>query len=180
MLKHGILGLLNYGPSTGYDINELFKSSLNYFWTAQKSQIYRELTTMEGNGWLRRQTVAQEGRVDKNLCFITPEGKEEFLRWLNDSKNIVDTRSALLMRVFFFGERSREENIAFFKQYISECESYLASYTPIEHTVESYGEQLDTPEKADYWLMTVDYGKASMRANIEWAKNCLKKLEESK
>ena len=40
MLKHGILGLLNYGSMTGYEINKIFKDSLNYFWDAQTSQIY--------------------------------------------------------------------------------------------------------------------------------------------
>ena len=47
MLKHGILGLLNYGDKTGYEIMTVFRDSLNHFWTAQTSQIYRELQTME-------------------------------------------------------------------------------------------------------------------------------------
>ena len=47
MLKHGILGLLNYDDKTGYEIMTVFRDSLNHFWTAQTSQIYRELQTME-------------------------------------------------------------------------------------------------------------------------------------
>ena len=35
MLKHGILGLLNYHEMTGYEIKEVFAGSLNYFWTAR-------------------------------------------------------------------------------------------------------------------------------------------------
>lgn len=31
MLKHGILGLLNYGDMTGYEIREVFNKSLNFF-----------------------------------------------------------------------------------------------------------------------------------------------------
>ena len=31
MLKHGILGLLNYGDMTGYEIREAFESSLKFF-----------------------------------------------------------------------------------------------------------------------------------------------------
>jgi len=42
-LKHGLLGLLNYKSETGYDLDKLFKQSLNFFWKAQTSQIYREL-----------------------------------------------------------------------------------------------------------------------------------------
>lgn len=47
MLKHGILGLLNYQDMTGYEINTVFRDSLCYFWNAQTSQIYRELQTLE-------------------------------------------------------------------------------------------------------------------------------------
>ena len=49
MLKHGILGLLNYGDMSGYEIREVFQDSLNYFWTAQTSQIYREIGVLEQN-----------------------------------------------------------------------------------------------------------------------------------
>ncbi len=47
MLKHGILGLLNYHDMTGYEIMEVFRDSLRFFWSAQTSQIYRELQTLE-------------------------------------------------------------------------------------------------------------------------------------
>ena len=47
MLKHGILGLLNYKEMTGYEIMEIFRDSLNYFWDAKTSQIYRELQGLE-------------------------------------------------------------------------------------------------------------------------------------
>ena len=50
MLKHGILGLLNYGDMTGYEIKTAFEDSLNHFWHAQTSQIYRELQLLEKNG----------------------------------------------------------------------------------------------------------------------------------
>ena len=53
-LKHAILGLLNYADMTGYDIDRYFKSSIAFFWHAQTSQIYKELTTL----------------TDKNLSLI--------------------------------------------------------------------------------------------------------------
>ncbi len=52
MLKHGILGLLNYHPMTGYEIMLVFRDSLRFFWSAQTSQIYRELQTLEAKGWV--------------------------------------------------------------------------------------------------------------------------------
>ena len=66
MLKHGILGLLNYGDKTGYEIMTVFRDSLNHFWTAQTSQIYRELQTMEQAGWISQRHVAQAGKPDND------------------------------------------------------------------------------------------------------------------
>ena len=63
MLKHGILGLLNYGDMTGYEIREIFNKSLNFFWQAQSSQIYRELRTLEKNGQRVKLTQVEYGIV---------------------------------------------------------------------------------------------------------------------
>ena len=84
MLKHGILGLLNYGDMTGYEIMTVFRDSLNYFWQAQTSQIYRELQGLEKNGWIKSTHIKQENKPDKNLLSITEEGKKELVAWLKD------------------------------------------------------------------------------------------------
>ena len=82
MLKHGS-GLLNYGDMSGYEIREVFKDSLNYFWTAQTSQIYRELGVLEKNGWIVKQTIEQDGKPNKNICSITDDGRQELQHWLD-------------------------------------------------------------------------------------------------
>ena len=53
-LKHGLLGLLNYQPMTGYELDKEFKESLAYFWQAKPQQIYRELNC-NGTKWLAYQ-----------------------------------------------------------------------------------------------------------------------------
>lgn len=101
MLKHGILGLLNYGNMTGYEIREIFNKSLNFFWQAQSSQIYRELHTLEKNGWITMTTVEQSDKPNKNICSITESGKVELLRWLCSENAGMEIRLPLLMQVFF-------------------------------------------------------------------------------
>lgn len=103
MLKHGILGLLNYGDMTGYEIREAFESSLKFFWPAQTSQIYRELIVLEKNKWIVKHTVEQSGKPNKNICSITEEGRKELLRWLSDPDINIDMRSPTLMKIFFYG-----------------------------------------------------------------------------
>ena len=98
MLKHGILGLLNYQDMTGYEINTVFRDSLCYFWNAQTSQIYRELQTLEQKGWVTKCYVAQQGKPDKNVYSVTGEGRTELLRWLSEEGPDISPRAPVLMR----------------------------------------------------------------------------------
>lgn len=180
MLKHGILGLLNYHQLTGYEIMTAFRDSLHFFWSAQTSQIYRELQAIESKGWVEKTPVPQQGKPDKNIYAITPEGREELLRWLSDGHSAPDTRSPLLMRVFFLGERSREENIRYFEGLKDYCGIFLQSLDAAQEHVGEYRGFLDDPEKAVYWEMTIDYGRRNMQTYIDWAQSCIDRLREEK
>lgn len=177
MLKHGILGLLNYQDMTGYEINTVFRDSLHYFWNAQTSQIYRELQTLERNAWVSKTYVPQQGKPDKNIYTITEAGRNELLKWLSEGEAEVVTRVPLLMKVFFMGERSREENIRYFEGLKFSCELFLRSLEAVPEHIENYSRYLDDREKAKYWQMTVDYGRRNLRMNIEWAQSCIEQLE---
>lgn len=179
MLKHGILGLLNYSDMTGYEIREVFRDSLHYFWSAQTSQIYRELQGLERKGWVSKVYVPQQGKPDKNIYSITKEGRKELTRWLSDSDMEISPRSPILMKTFFMGERSREENIRFFKDLKACYEMYQKSLEAIPEYIASYKEAIKAGDKALYWEMTVDYGIRNMQMNIEWAQRCIERLEES-
>lgn len=178
MLKHGILGLLNYHDMTGYEVMEVFQDSLHYFWSAQTSQIYRELRGLEQHGWAVKTVVPQQGRPDRNVYSITEEGKEELLCWLADGGLRLHPRTPLLMKVFFLGERNREENILHFKHFQEECRCFLEKMAPIPAAMEAYGNYLGEKEKTIYWQMTVDYGRRNMQMYIDWAGECIRRLEE--
>ena len=96
MLKHGILGLLNYHEMTGYEIMETFRDSLNYFWDAKTSQIYRELQGLEQKEWVSKTIVPQSGKPDKKVYSITATGQEELLQWLADDDLGLDRKSTRL------------------------------------------------------------------------------------
>ena len=39
-----LLGYLDVGPMTGWDLNEFVRASIGNFWNVTRSQVYRELT----------------------------------------------------------------------------------------------------------------------------------------
>lgn len=178
MLKHGILGLLNYRDLTGYEIMTAFRDSLHFFWNAQTSQIYRELQTLERNGWVGKTPVYQQGKPDKNVYAITQEGREELLQWLSDGELGAGSRSHILMKVFFLGERSREENICYFEGLKEYCGMMLQNLDVARENIKTYSNILNMPDKAVYWEMTVDYGRRNMQMQIDWAESCIERLKK--
>lgn len=179
MLKHGILGLLNYHEMTGYEIMLTFRDSLNFFWQAQTSQIYRELGGLEKQNWVSNTLIKQQGKPDKKVYAITQEGKTELLRWLADGGLKLNPRSLTLMKVFFMGERSKEENICCFQKFKEECEQYLESMKPVEGYIEAYGNVIGDKEKTLYWQMTLDFGRRNIQCFIDWIQSCIERLEET-
>ncbi len=180
MLKHGILGLLNYGDMTGYEIMTVFRNSLNHFWHAQTSQIYRELQSLEKNGWVKASRVEQESRPDKNILSITEEGRKELMSWLKDDsgKNVI--RNPILMKTFFRGECSIDENIEFFKN-LPEKESVLpGGYENVDSVSREYEKGMNDRLRALYWKFTIDFGVMYEKMLREWSEKCIKELEELK
>ncbi|MCM1268374.1 MAG: PadR family transcriptional regulator [Bacteroidales bacterium] len=179
MLKHGILGLLNYHEMTGYDIMEVFRDSLHYFWDAKTSQIYRELQGLEQRGWVDKTIVPQTGKPDKNVYAVTAAGREELLRWLGDDDLGLRQKTPILMKVFFMGERSDEENLHYFESVLKSCEIFLKGLESVPQSIDRYGEGIVQKEKARYWQMTLEYGRQSMQMHIRWAQDCIRRLKEN-
>lgn len=177
MLKHGILGLLNYGDMTGYEIMTVFRDSLSYFWPAQTSQIYRELQNIKKKGWAADTYIPQVGKPDKKLFSITDSGKQELHRWLLDEAAQCEVKSPLLMQTFFRGKLTPEENIAFFQNILACSNAFLANaQTPTEN-ITIYETAVRYPKHSLYWKMTIEYGIMYMRMLREWSSKCIQELE---
>ena len=176
MLKHGILGLISNGDKTGYEIMTVFRDSLSHFWTAQTSQIYRELQTMEKAGWVMQTHVTQNGRPDKNVFSITPAGHDELIRWLRDSNLPAGFRNPFLMKTFFMGELPVEENIAFFKAF-RDASVFPDDGKQVSANADMYRQAVDHPEKAIYWKLTIEFGRMYENMQREWCEYCIHELE---
>ena len=174
MLKHGILGLLSYGSKTGWDVVQLFKKTLNYFWNAQTSQIYRELATLEQHGWAKS---TQDEGSSKKVYAITDEGRQELKRWLSQSAFRLQVNKPLLMKVFFLAEVDKAAAREFLRTSRDECTQYLATLSPVKEQIAADKE--GGGGRSLFWRMTEEYGRRNLEMTIEWLDECIKKLEES-
>ena len=176
MLKHGILGLISNSDKTGYEIMTVFRDSLNHFWTAQTSQIYRELQTMEKAGWITETRVTQTGKPDKNVFSITQAGHDELIRWLRDHNIPTGIRNPFLLKTFFMGELPVEENIAFFKAF-HDMSVFPDDGKQVSADADMYRQLIDHPEKAIYWKLTIEFGRMYEKMQREWCEYCIRELE---
>lgn len=181
-LSHAILGILTYKPMTGYTLKKTFDKSISHVWTASLSQIYRELSTLEKKGYVTSSIVKQEDRPDKKIYKITQQGKNVFLRWLNDfpEKYSFPKRDEFMLRIFFGSKLEKNQLISEFKRFILQKEEYLKLLSSIDGNFSTYciDIPIDSPEKEElFWHFTIKRGIMTLEAVIEWAKECIKELE---
>lgn len=190
-LKHGLLGLLHSRPMTGYDLTKIFNESLNFFWHAQMSQIYRDLGTLEKKGFVESEIEEQHGKPDKKIYSITPKGNEEFKKWLDDCdfSDSIKYRDAAVMKIFFGSMGDRKKFISGLEDFIFLNEEHLISYKRslkmFNNDKQKIGEMFDSNipqdkflENITYMKMTITKGLITAKANIEWAEECIKTLQE--
>lgn len=179
-LKHGILGLLNYGNMTGYELDKVFRDSLAFFWTAQTTQIYRELNQMEKNGWVESETVIQTDRPNKRIYGITENGRAELIQWLKqpELEQELFIKSAFLMRVFFGGELSLEENINTLHRYRQHLAEALRMDQANENIDFYRQEEGIDKERTVYWRATVLFGQYYKEICLRWAEEVISLLKE--
>jgi PadR family transcriptional regulator, regulatory protein AphA len=167
-LDYAILGFLNYRPHSGYDLKKHFDHTVNHFWTAEQSQIYRTLASMTGQGWVEMEVVGQTDRPDRKVYHITDAGREALRKWLLDPIPSQKARVASLVQVFFAGQLSDEELLAKFEQAAAATRRQLELFQQLPQTEFDYLDKIISPREAYFWMSTFKLGLRSMRSFLAW------------
>jgi len=80
-LAEAILVCLTERPMSGYDLAKNFDASIGFFWRASHQQIYRELGRLREKGYVVSQEVSQDGKPNRIIHTLTPEGKKALRAW---------------------------------------------------------------------------------------------------
>jgi DNA-binding PadR family transcriptional regulator len=182
-LSYAMLGLLTYGPMTGYDLKKIFDKSISNIWTASLSQIYRELSALEKKGYVSSNIHKQEDRPDKRIYTITEEGKDSFQGWLGDfpEKLSFPKRDEFMLRIFFGSRLEKKELIKQFKRFISQKRGYLTLLNGIEQNFSLCSNEfaVESEKKEElFWHFTIKRGKMTLKTVIKWAEECITELNQ--
>ncbi|GGN65397.1 PadR family transcriptional regulator [Streptomyces albiflavescens] len=160
-LRHALLGLLSDRPASGYDLLKLFETSLANVWPATQSQIYTELTKLDGTGLI---TVAAEGPRGRKEYAITDEGLAELRHWLTETRPQRNTRSDVLLRVFFLGVLTPEQARGYLAELIEMSDQ---GYENLRRLMESV--DWDDDDLSVYGRIALEYGLRFNAMRREWA-----------
>ncbi len=167
-----ILGILRNKPRTGYEINDILQNQISYFYDGTYGMIYPTLKKLEKEEKVKKETVIQEDKPNKNIFSITDKGREELRKYLESDKVEEVFKSDFLMKLFFGDDYlSKQKVIELIKSEIKVKEDQIKR-------LESSLEHWELQGISNLQKITVGYGLAEYRTVVEYLKEQLKKLED--
>ncbi|WP_277624094.1 PadR family transcriptional regulator [Undibacterium sp. TS12] len=98
-LAHAILASLMKQPATGYDLAKEFDRVVSHFWHATHQQIYRELSIMEKDAWVKSKTSKQKDKPDRKVYSITALGRKVLAAWVAQPVPVSGMREDLMVKL---------------------------------------------------------------------------------
>lgn len=170
-LKYAILGLVNRKPMTGYDITKEFNVQLAEFWSAKHSQIYPELKKLVEEKLLVYTVEVTGDILEKKVYTITPEGRKEFLKWLNKDEPMEPTpKNIFRLKIYFSNKLDVTTRIKLLEHQLVQHQerfNFLYDHKKQYDSIPA----LDSNEFGDY--LVLDGAIIREEATMKWLKNCI-------
>jgi DNA-binding PadR family transcriptional regulator len=93
-----ILGFLDAGELSGYDLAQAAAEIIGDFWHVTRSQVYRDLAQLAANGLVEKGEPAARARQPYRL---TEAGRGEFAKWIATPPPQEQVRYPLLLTIAF-------------------------------------------------------------------------------
>ena len=160
-LKHAILGFLSFAPFSGYDLKKAFDRSVQHFWPANQSQIYRTLAELSDEGLVEKEIIEREERLDMKIYSITAKGREALHHWLSTPLPEQDDREPFLIQVYFGGKLTDEELVSLLGHKLKATEERLAVYRAVYQFSQNTPSKVNDPRAVFLSLLTLEAGYRS-------------------
>lgn len=171
---YAILGILTTECKSGYAIKQLIDQSLNHFWKISYGQIYPTLKLIVQEELAEVRTLSSQGKRDRNEYYLTSKGIEVLKNWLEQPiEHLPIERNEVLLKLFFGRYQTQEKQVLLLQNYKQELERRYQTYLTIEQAIIN---QKYNDEDSKYWLFTLDYGKRTTKAAVEWCEFTLEKM----
>ena len=176
-LKHAILGFLSYLPLSGYDLKKAFDNSIQHFWPANQSQIYRTLAELEEGGFVTKEVIEREERLDVKIYHGTEAGRAELHQWLSHPLPERDDREPFLIQVYFSGQLNDVEALHIFRQKLREIEEQLSVYETVYEMIRNTPQRIEDPRAIFFSILTLEAGYMNNKSIAAWLRSAIERIE---
>ncbi len=178
-LDYLVLGIVKDRPISGYDLTREFEYVVQYFWQAEKSQVYRALYRLRDARWVSIREVAGDNAPSRKLYSITALGRTALETWLAVPPPPPPTRLPWLGQVYFSDQRDSAALRALLERRIETLKLGLRELDERRRgndwdTIFTY--QIEQTGRLPTSAITLEYGVAMLQFEIEWAERTLAAL----
>ena len=170
-----LLGLLSVESMSGYDLGQMIRTSVGFFWNESYGQIYPNLKRLAAEGCVTAKKERQKGKPDKRIYSITEKGRERLAAWLEIEPQPEIARNELLLKLFFCAQVSPGISIEHVERMMKRERAFLREFRRIELDEISKNEQY--PD-APYWKMAARFGQLELEAHQRWGEETLEDLRK--
>lgn len=175
-LEHAILGFLDRGPMTGYDLKtRCFDEAVGHLWTADQAQVYRTLERLSRQGLVRSRLVPQRGKPDRKVFTITTKGRADLESWLRRAPALPPLRDPLLVQLSLSAELPDDEILSLLAGARIGYQERLDTLRTeqMAHSASKRGSQTRSEALND---MTWAAATSAARTAIDWIDDCIEQV----
>jgi PadR family transcriptional regulator, regulatory protein AphA len=170
-LRHALLGLLEDGPASGYDLTARFERSLQRFaWTARQSHVYPELKRMADDGLV---AAAEEGPRGRRTYALTDAGRTELRAWLLAPPGPLAVRDERVLRMCLLSALEPDEARAIVERLLREAEQAAAELRALADAADA---DPHPRGRLRFGRLAMEYGITQHEAQQQWAHWALTQL----
>ncbi len=175
-IKHAILGVLSYKPSTGYELKKIFEESSFMYWSGNNNQIYKALVELLDEDLVSNEVQHQTGSPSRKIYTITEEGAAELKEWVLSIPDVPEFKKTFLVQLAWADQLnideidlllSRYENEIMMKLFMEQEKIRRGIFSPDRSARERY-----------IWEMIGDNIISSYRNELSWILKLRQELTE--
>lgn len=177
-----ILGLLRFGPLSGYEVRAELAREASTFWSESYGQIYPALrsllkaglvTRAEPRAASRAKGRAKAGRRPKSVVAITARGRAAFQEWLELPPRADPPRNELLLKLYLADREFLAKPEAWIRDLLEREEILLDRLVRMQRDVPRAPHR---HPNVRFWSFALAHGEARSRATIAWCRTTLASL----
>ncbi|MBD2776258.1 PadR family transcriptional regulator [Iningainema tapete] len=174
--KYAILGILSFGPKSGYDIKKKIETSTSNFWSESYGQIYPILKKLVEEGLATQAVEEQVGKPNRHVYQLTEKGQQELQQWLTEPVEPQVERIEILLKLFFGQQVSVADNIRHVQKFRDLQQELLQKYQAMEVQLKQH-HKADNPN-IPYWSIIISYKLHVTSSLINWCEQTLVNLNQ--